>query len=280
MPPRLVTIAILLFWLGTMGWVFYREVSPWFGTGAPPLFHIGLTEEVIRSQTIKWDVFNEKGKKIGRATSEIKKRFDQPFDLKNEVYFDNLTIPSELGDFKLSRISDLYRVDRKGELVEFNATMEVKINGVPTEAIISGMVEDNQFVPKLAVQTQGFAKPITLDLPAVDVSNSGKIINILHPQNKIVGLFRGRSWKVSAFNPLSASVSVFSKSVQMPSLKAEVFADQLEWENEKFPCWRVDVTEPTEKVRRARIWVRRSDGLVLQHEASYQDQDMILRRLK
>src|SRR5947209_12741032 len=77
MPPRSVVAAILMFWLAADGWLFYREVWPYWRAGDPPPYTIDLTEE-LGNASVSWEIL-KKGEKIGYATSYVHRRHDRTY---------------------------------------------------------------------------------------------------------------------------------------------------------------------------------------------------------
>src|SRR5437016_2889362 len=113
MPPRLVTVAILLFWLATTSRLAYLEVLPRFQTGEPPPFTIDLTAEVS-AQQVRWTVLQE-GKPVGRGTSRVERNDEGSYDFTAKFSFNRF----ELGPLKLVKleIRGAYGVNDEGKLL-------------------------------------------------------------------------------------------------------------------------------------------------------------------
>src|ERR1700730_10545815 len=71
MPPRLITGAILVFWLAMTGWLIQREVVPAMLAEASPSFMPNLTAE-ISAPIITWIILRD-GDRIGSAHSRFAK---------------------------------------------------------------------------------------------------------------------------------------------------------------------------------------------------------------
>src|SRR4051794_32793685 len=57
MPPRWLSLVIVAFWMGTTGWLLWRDVWPMWRPGEPPAYTIDLTAEVHRAKPhIRWTV--------------------------------------------------------------------------------------------------------------------------------------------------------------------------------------------------------------------------------
>src|SRR4051794_15386034 len=109
MPPRSVTLAVVLFWLATTGWFLYREIRPSFARGEPPPFTIDLVDEARELKNL-WDVL-QNGERVGKAETWIEylPKEDQ-FDLYGKFDFDKF-VPQVA---KLT-VKNRYRVTRAGD---------------------------------------------------------------------------------------------------------------------------------------------------------------------
>ncbi len=272
MPSRTVTLAIFLFWLAALGWAFQREVWPRLRAGEPPQFRFEAEDE-LAERVILWEVF-QNGVSIGSAQTRILPHVDQTFDLRTDLSFRDLTILT----LRVKRISDSYRVKLGGELVAFAATIkgEMPTLSSPWEIDIKGDVENGILTPTVAFTGLPLPKDV-LTIEPVDVSRHGSVLSVLHPQNKVPGLYAGRSWKVPVFNPLAATASVF-KRIDMSTMVAVVERDEIDGPGGPVPCWRIDVGHPGKQEPVSRTWVRIRDDLVLQMEASYEGTKMLLKR--
>jgi hypothetical protein len=275
MPSRPFILGILLFWFGTMGWMFYREYLPRFGAGEPPPFHIDLADEV-GGQVILWDVF-QKEERIGSGQTKINRNQDRVFELRNDILFSKM----DKGPVQFKKMSSLYRITTKGDLLSFVSVMKFEIIQIQHEARFKGEVQDGMLTPKLTLIGPLLDKGPLLgnflprEFAAVKVPKTGSLLNVLHPQSKIPGLFEGKTWTVPTYDPLVANMS---------EKMAIVGTGELAWDGGVFPCWRIDVAEPGTHAEPGkqpdyRIWVRRSDDLVLQQEARNQSIEMTLKRV-
>lgn len=269
MPSRPITFGIIVLWLATMGWMFYREILPRFTVGEPPPFHIEMAYEV-GGRIILWEVF-EGGERIGAATTKISRGNDGVFEFRNDVTFQKMN----LGPMELKKISDKTRIGREKELLSLSAKMNLQWAGVPMEMEFSGLVQNGMLVPKLDVP--GVSIPEGMMVP-LEIPKHGGVLNVLNPQNKITGLYEGRSWKVPVFDPFAASLSAVSKSYKMQIRLAKVFSDELTLLGQQVPCWRIEVFEPNQPAM-AKIWVRKSDDLVVQQSAQHLDKELVMKRI-
>jgi hypothetical protein len=65
--------------------------------------------------------------------------------------------------------------------------------------------------------------------------------------------------------------------LKFKKLLATVGSEDITWNEMLVPCWRIDVGEPGQAPN-TRIWVRKSDSLVLQHEASHAGKKLVMIR--
>src|SRR5262245_34235036 len=71
MPPRPLSLAIVLFWLGTTGYLFWHDLWPQLEPGQPPPFTIDLVEEAqTRRPQILWTV-EQDGERVLRARTSV-----------------------------------------------------------------------------------------------------------------------------------------------------------------------------------------------------------------
>lgn len=271
MPSRPIVLGIFLFWLATIGWMFQRELWPRFSAGEPPPFHIDLADEV-GGRVILWEVY-QGNERIGLAQSKIKRNADRTFELRNDISFNKLEI--QLVQFK--RISSVSRITAKSALISCQVTVKLEMQQLHYEIDIFGDVSEDTLRPKLIVRGPLADKLPSFALSPVDVSKKSGLMNVMQPENKIPGLFEGRSWVVPTINPLAASASLLGQGMEMKKKVAIVHTAELHWSGESVACWRIDTGEPGLPPD-SQVWVRRSDDLVLQQATSFQGKELVMIR--
>jgi hypothetical protein len=286
MPSRHTVLFILAFWLGTTGWLFYRDLWPRLRPGAAPPFTIDLADEAQAPAT-RWVVFQD-GRRLGRATTGVE------YDEKSDTF-------NVRGEFKLWLLSDMrgtanmtfdtsYLVSREGELRHINALGTFILGEEPHrlegKGHLDGPVKDGSFRPHLWGSLQGAEG--ARDLDPVPVSARGSVFNPLQPVNRISGLRRGQQWRMPLVDPMQEVISV-AGSVFIPFLKthesatrilqAEVLRDtqtlRLRNQMESEVCL---VIEYSGDDLSARTWVREIDGLVLRQEVTKNGLELVLER--
>lgn len=270
MPPRWLTALIVAFWLGTTGWLVYREVVDRVHSGEPPRFAIDLTDEVS-SNTISWNVL-QKGERIGMGRSWVHRRRDRTFVFRSEFRFHELSLLKVL---KFKKMTSMYRVNSDGHFLALGAEVYLESSPFGIDMVeITGELLDGFVAPRVKLHTGD--KFIEHNFKErIKVPERSSVLNPMHLVNKIHGLYEGQTWHIPLLEPLS---------VQLPGqgireLKAEVSRDRLVWQEEDTSCFRIDYGEPGKRAK-ARTWVRASDGLVLQQEAAHEGWEIVLEREK
>lgn len=276
MPPRLLVLAVLVFWGATTSWLFVREVYPRMIAGQPPPFTIDLTDEV-GANTVGWRVLNKEGERLATAISivrRVKDSKDRIFELWSEVKFEKM----EILFLDVRKITWSYRVTPEGKLLQANGLVKFrlkfdKIHDADVEATMSAPVEDGFVKPSFTWQQQTFAsQPIPL-------SDKWSVLNPMGMVNKIDGLYTGRSWEMVLLDSLPLDLPGLGQEMLVPKVIAEVSDDVLKWPiDDAVACYRIDYRKPGEDDVIGSTWVRRRDGIVLQQHAKLHGLEMYLIR--
>ncbi|MBI3823344.1 MAG: hypothetical protein HY289_11795, partial [Planctomycetes bacterium] len=257
MPPRLITAAILIFWLGMTGWLMQREVVPMMLADLSPSIQPDLTDE-IGNPVISWTILR-KGKRAGSAQSRIVLKGEGTLELYSTFNFAEPILT-------MTKLECMERIADGRRLQAMSIKFETESRLV---AEIRGEVVNQKMAPKL------FHNGIEvkfLDLGTIDMAHQADVTNPMNLVNRVRDLYDGRTWKVTMFNPLQGVqnqlVSDIMKPMMVPALIAQVSVDTLQWNDEDVVCYRIEYHEVGKEVI-ARTWVRKSDGLVLQQESSH-----------
>lgn len=280
MPPRIITAAILAFWLTMTGLLIHHEVVPMMLADVSPTFQPDLTDE-IGSPLVGWTVLRD-GEEIGSGTSKVNAQEDGNYEFRSNFHFKKLAIGPEKHRLHVRQMENSYVVTDKGKLltvttrVIMNHDVEKPAFAPPDISVaIQGEVVDGKFEPNLTFNQ------LNIKLDKIDMPQQGNIINPMHLINRLRGLRAGQTWKITLVDPfrgLTAKLGGdFTKSMAMPALLAEVKPDTLTWDKREVQCLVIEYREAGKDIT-ARTWVRRSDGLVLQQEASNLGFEMILQR--
>jgi hypothetical protein len=282
MPLRHHVAAIVLFWVGMTGWMLYRDVWPWLGPGEPPPFSIDLADEVQAVDT-RWKVIKDDKEKGYAHTNVRYNGRDDTYELNGEF---KLWSAGRSGIHAASLadqvINSMYRVNRQGELRGMEASVKVTVLKTEVEVVVKGRVEERKFLSHIEVKGLNYRE----DLPPVDVSTRGSVLNPLQPLNRLPGLRKGQRWRMPLVDPLADALAAHplaktfqGKTPDLRSLDARVLpqVQMLEWGHKgaEVPCLVVEYSGGDVS---ARTWVRETDGLVLQQEVSQNGDELKLVR--
>jgi hypothetical protein len=299
MPSRFTTLAILAFWLGTMGWFCYKEVWPRLRPGDRPPFTIDLSEEVTGHTPRRWDV-HRNGRRVGWASTWVKYYSkDDTYAVETKYGFhaqqdrglEQDAKAPENEKMEFSFLGGLLRVEgnefdsiqwvtRDGDLRELRGRISLTALGPPgmvgpggqtdIEVGVSGRVENGYLQPHWRL-----VKPWKLqrDTEPVPVATNHSVLNPLQPWSRLHNIRPGQTWRVRLFDPLAesvtASVSAVLPAAGLPRVEyldavVREIPETYTWDNQTMPCLIIEYRGDN---LHARTWVRQSDGLVIRQEA-------------
>ncbi|HXG09424.1 MAG TPA: hypothetical protein VNK04_06515 [Gemmataceae bacterium] len=297
MPPRPVTLAIVVFWLASTGWLFVRDLWPVLRPGQRPPFTIDLTREAEgRKSGTHWVMYRN-GERVGiaNATTQYDRR-DGNYTLVTQINFEKfkhaVTLPllGQRVEFDFRRLKSTYHVTAEGELIGMKADLDMafRIDNLE-EALLTvqvvGEVADGFLTPHWSIQTpQGLEPDFLLDQLArgwdsepIDVRGHGNMLNPMHPWNRLLNVREGQTWHMTLFDPLQTSLGGFLGKGGVRRLEAGVLegTQELYWDGKNVPC--LVIKYKGDKLE-AQTWVRQSDGLVLRQEAERPGERLALER--
>ena len=276
MPSRSMIAVIVAFWLGTLGFAFYRDVWPRLVANGPPPLSVDLAEEASPNVSVKWNV-SRGDRKIGRLNthmsySDVDDTFLQIHDFHQlELQFGETTI-------RIPQLRTMTRVSRSGELREqsMEGKLQAQVAGstIEAEAHVHGTVVAGQFRSRCVLKSAFLDLDQELDPVSVP---KGQALNPLQVMSRINGLRADQHWLVQEIDPLGDAVAALitgqMKKFGLPTYRRErdsIVArvssspEELEWKGAAHSCW---VIEYRGNDARAKTWVRVSDGKVLRQEA-------------
>lgn len=289
MPSRYLSLAIVAFWLATMGWLVNRDIAPSLRPGQPPPYSIDLADEAqVHAPRIRWAILrvrDGKEAKIGRARTWVSYRpADDTFELHSET--DDLSLGGLLLAVSVPHMKSMYRVQPDGTLREMTAKLDAKVraalSNLDIKAELAGEVRSGQFFAHGFLEAAGWGRH-ELDLQPVPVSANGSVLNPLHPVNRIAGLQPGQQWRMPLVDPLADAVR--AQMGDLPGIKSgpkflnATVLDKLQsltFEARPVDCLVIEYRGDDELA--AKTWVRQSDGLVLRQEAAGFGDRVILQR--
>jgi hypothetical protein len=318
MPARWLRWIIVLFWLGTTGWLFWHDLGPRWQTGEPPPLLPDDVDEVQSPTPTKifWTVLRQKDQgtdPVFRATTGV------IFDSEDDTYtlhalLEATTVqkrqPVYVGKaFRIDSIASRYRVTRAGDLQSLQAIVTVALEveklipewgslfspllprespkgprrTSPSEPITLrfwGEVQGSQFFAHCSATGEIVAKPLQFDLPATEVSHAGSVLMPLHPVNHIRGLHLGQTWRQPLVDPLRDAFAF------LPGFSGGVRWLHAQVLRRPAPLTLDDnetscfVIEYTNEENETvgRTWVERDSDRVMQQEANLDDGHWIMKR--
>ena len=266
MPSRLMTGAILAFWLGMTALLIQREVVPMMVADASPTYQLDLTDE-IGAPLIGWRIKND-GKRAGSATSRIVAKEDRGYEFHSTFHFDKA----------LSGLKQIESVDRINEDGKLQA-LSIKITHEHGLFEIRGEVVNQAMEPQFL---DGEGNKL-FQWGKIDMAQQGSVINTLSLLSRLRRLDEGQTFKVTGLDPFRGVAHALGggliKQMSAPSsLIATVSIGTLTWNKREVSCYKIEYHETGKEVN-ARTWVRKLDGMVLQQESSHLGFEMTVERI-
>ena len=291
MPPRVVVVLIIAFWLGSTGWLIHRQWWPWLNADAPPPFTVELADEAA-PLVAHWTIWRG-NQKIGHAITKMTCLKDDSFDLYSAI--DNLEFESFGVRVKVPKLITTQNVTREGALRTVKSRMDLALfivgDRFDIRAILDGEVKDGQLHAACLIEPFGGNEKLVLEPIPLE---AGSMLNPLQPMAKM-SVRPGQRWKITNVNPLSEALKAaipqlirrhlggagpnLSKSIASPPklVLAKVLSEprDLTHQGKSISCYVIeyhsdDVSGTT--------WVQASDGKVLRQEVSGDGEKMVLLR--
>jgi hypothetical protein len=272
MPPRVITVTIVVCWLAITGWLVHRDL--WRRAGEPPALVFDLADEVGTRKAF-WNVLHKQEparpgflwrppyRQVGSAETTVRRHKDRSFELQSVLRLSDLSYQGA----RVRSVASTCRVGPRGELRDLTCTVTVELLR-ESRVELSGRVEGGRFRSSVVSDGREAAQE-PFEVPA-----SGRVLNVLQPLHKLAGLRAGRTWRVPFVDPLSLAAGA---NVGKRVFEAKVSAAPLFWHVQEEACWRIDYQEVGGPLA-ARAWMRQEDGLLLQQEVRYADMELVLQR--
>jgi hypothetical protein len=274
MPSRPLSLAILAFWLATMGWMFYRDFLPQFQPSDTTTLAelIDLPAE-SRTGRIRWAIYKGPDR-VGAAQSEVKyRKLGDTYELRTDFRFTRFEI---LG-VTVDNLTSIQRVTPTGALREDRGRAFLRVAGFSFEVTAGGRVEEGVLTPYVKIKP----KPLDVLSPRpkpLQVSDEESVLNPMHPFDRFYNLHEGKHWRQRLANQLVNTVdrSLLDPSAWTGFCEAEVQAHDFTWNNSRVACWAIIYRKDDKEI--ARTWVRQSDGRILQQEVDFLETRLTLQR--
>lgn len=282
MSSRWYSVAVVVLWLATMGWLVVRKVLPPLLIGEPPSYHTIVATEAP-SPPVGWKLFLN-NQRLGWALSTMTRLPNQTTEVRSRVHFDHVPldqlIPSWLrslargGEQSIGNLAmeaeSAMTIDPLGRLVDFDSALRVR----PTQSIVRlrGSVEGPKL--KLSIHSGDF----TYD-PEISLPREAMLGDSFAPQTRLPGLRAGQKWTVPSYSPLyplNNPIEILQATVEELTTIA--------WNGHTVDVWRVvyraDAAQGpgSDKNIRNVLWVRH-DGAVLRQQVMIFDGSLMFSRM-
>jgi hypothetical protein len=302
MPPRWITVAIVVFWAATAAWLFVAEIRPQLQTGEPPAFFVDRVDEsptprplslwkVTKNGQYFYDFSPTVAAHPETDTFELigglnKKRLND--DEQKEEEKPRQNNPDRFPEFRSVNMVSKYRVNRGGNLVGLETTTSFELwtsksDRRPEERvqmIVRGATQDRLLTLETEItrrKSRGqFAKPRTKTLDPEPVSSRGVVLNALHPLHRMPDLQPGQTWSMPVLDPFAlvslaggaAWEHVSGSRSPIQHLRAEVLPESrdVHWRDRSTPCHVIEYRGDEAHSLSIRTFARKKDGLVVRQE--------------
>jgi hypothetical protein len=219
---RWYIIAVALFWMAAMGWLFQQKLLPPLLVGDPPSYRTILNENRADNLPIQWDVFLN-DRRLGSATTRTQRQKENVSEIHSTVDLQELplreiapavfTLISKLlgegsgsSDSKVSiHAESTLQVDPLGHPASFRSTIKLRpsddlissrspLAGMNLTLSMRGQVVADQM--EIKVKFGDFERQTEIYLPA-----DALIGDVLSPPNFLPELRVGQTWTVPIYSP-------------------------------------------------------------------------------
>ena len=277
MPPRWLSILIVVVWVLFSARLVVLDLLPRLLPGQPPPYTIDLVEEARTTRSyVDWMVLRD-GTQAFRSRSRVLHPEHDVFELTSELMPLKKDDRVPLNGMLLRRLASTYRVNGAGDLLGLSVRLEgipqvVKLLPFPIdtnlELEIEGTVKDHRLRPTIRMTTKKDQRR-EFALPEVRLHQGGSVLLPLHPVNRLTGLSPGQSWQMTVLDPLSDSfAALHGGGGGLRLLRARVRGETEEFSRplkKSVICLVIDY-EGDDFV--ASTWVERERGLVICQEAT------------
>jgi hypothetical protein len=283
MPPRWLSILIVVAWLLFSARLVVRDLLPRLLPGQPPPYSIDLVEEVRNGRGhVDWMVMHD-GKGVFESRSRITHPEHDVFEMTSKFVPLHKGERVSLHGMLIRELSSTYRVTAAGDLLG----VSVLVVGTPQLAqtirllgdtnfriSIDGTVKDSRLEPRVRLGV-GEKDLREFALPGVAVRRGGSVLLPLHPVNRISGLSPGQKWQMTVLDPLGDSLAALQGGGgELRILRARVRDEPADFlapgskvgkRRQPVACLVIDYEGDDFT---ASTWVERERGLVMCQEAT------------
>jgi hypothetical protein len=270
MPPRFVSLAILVYWCISAFCLLNWEILPELSLGYPPDLR-AIASAGDSSKPITWNIqvvddpnAPEVRRSVGEAITASKRLPDGWFELTSQVIFDANGL---LKGFPLAarnkvrvELSSVYRVDPSGNLRSFDMKVKSRDSG-DSLFTVQGRLKDGV----MEVTAKG-PVPVLNQKFSFLYEPRSVVHDALGPFDRLPGLHLGQRWDTRVVNPFSG---------QVERVRVEVLRRALiHWNNDAVSAF--EVVQHAGPYA-AKTWVR-PDGVILRQEVPFPFVRLVLDR--
>jgi hypothetical protein len=279
-------IAVVVFWLATMGWLVKEKIAPTLLIGTPPRYS-DIVDGYRRERVVGWNI-QWKDRNIGWAVTRTEILGDDLTEVKNIIQFRELPIQeifpliwqvlasdSPVPRLRL-RLETTLLFDPLKRLSSFQTRLKTPESKEPF-VVVRGNIDKG----KLQVSVQSGTFVYDTELP---FQSNTLLTDSFSPQATLPNLRDGQKWTVEVYSPFQIPQQTVS-SRPLEVIHAEVQGrDVIFWQQKPHLCWVVVYkNDPAESLNsqggpRGRVWVDET-GLVLKQEAKVGGGKIVLIRL-
>jgi hypothetical protein len=267
MGTRWFNSVVVLFWLGTMGWLVTSKILPPMMRGDPPTYQATLPAEGEQAEIVGWTV-HWNGRRIGNAASAAE-RDDDVTTTTSRVALESLPLNEILpmlghlvkmfsGRGNLQGIDVRTRMNfAYGGLHSFRST--IRVAELPDRFELRGTVKGTELALELKLGSAPSHRVKTVLPPDAIVSEQ------FAPLAQLRGIHLGQTWTVPVCSPMNPG-----RPLEILQAKVES-EERLVWNGREQMVWVVvyrDDAGTSSAARsrdRTKMWVAH-DGRVLQQE--------------
>ena len=194
---KLMTVLIVMFWLGAMSWLVARDVWPAWTAQTPPLIKIAdyLLQENNRAQSGIFDLHGRAG-----TIWTVYKPEEQRLVREDLIRIDRFALP--IAPLTLT-VESVFTAD--GVLDEFTARI--------TRRGVNMTLHGERFHADFSFELDtGYGRRHTFKLP---LSESALIASGFNPLSGLSNLHVGQAWRMQVFNPVSAVLGVGDRFIPL-----------------------------------------------------------------
>lgn len=303
MYSRWFSIAVIMFWTVTMGWLFQRKILPPLVVGDPPSYRTILADREQAEKPAGWMIYLD-NQPLGWATSRPRLLDNGVTEFRSRVHLKRLPLEEITPGWmkSLLQIVDSRELGQLAMNVDIDGAMEIDPLGRPigfnSKALFGedtaqrdeqGFLLPGEIDGRYAISIQGTVEGPQLKLKvrsgefvyntSTYLSPDALMTDALSPQARLPELKVGQSWTVPVYSPLRPPTS----PVEILHARVER-RDPTVWQDQVVPAYLVvfnsdpggEMTNHREA--RAKAWVD-LDGNVLKQEVLLLSSHLLFERL-